>query len=322
MKISGFLLLAVTMCAVSSTHAADTAYPSRPIRFLLPFAPGGSADVIGRVLSPKLAEAMGQPWVVDNRGGAAGNIAAETTARAAPDGHTVFLGLSTIVTANPALYKLTFSMEKDLQPVTTLTMSQYIFVLHPGVPANNIKELIALAKQKPRALNFSSGGVGSPLHLAVELFQRRAGIEMVHVPFKSGGAATTAVVAGEVQLAASSIASSMQMVKAGRIKAIAATGAQRSPIAPELPTLIEAGFPGLDISSWYGLLAPAGTPAMIVRRIRDEVIKVVQMPDVRQALTGQGLQIETSTPQAFAARIRADTQTWAEVIKSAGIKGE
>ena len=140
--------------------------------------------------------------------------------------------------------------------------------------------------------------------------------------FKSGGAATTAVVAGEVQLAASSIASSMQMVKAGRIKAIAATGAQRSPIAPELPTLIEAGFPGLDISSWYGLLAPAGTPAMIVRRIRDEVIKVVQMPDVRQALTGQGLQIETSTPQAFAARIRADTQTWAEVIKSAGIKGE
>ncbi len=302
--------------------ASAPAYPSRPIRFLLPFAPGGSADVIGRVLSPKLSEAMGQQWVVDNRGGAAGNIAAETTARAAPDGHTVFLGLSTIVTANPALYKLSFSMEKDLQPVTTLTMSQYIFVLNPGVPANNIKELIALAKQKPRSLNFSSGGVGSPLHLAVELFQRRAGIEMVHVPFKSGGAATTAVVAGEVQLAASSIASSIQMVKAGRIKAIATTGSRRSPVAPELPTLIEAGFPGLDISSWYGLLVPAGTPAAIVARIRDEVIKVVQAPDTRQMLTGQGLQVETSTPQEFAARIRADTKTWADVIKSAGIKAE
>lgn len=323
MKSSRLWLLAITACGVTETFAASApAYPTRPIRFLLPFAPGGSADVIGRVLSPKLSEAMGQQWVVDNRGGAAGNIAAETTARAAPDGHTVFLGLSTIVTANPALYKLSFSMEKDLQPVTTLTMSQYIFVLNPGVPANNIKELIALAKQKPRSLNFSSGGVGSPLHLAVELFQRRAGIEMVHVPFKSGGAATTAVVAGEVQLAASSIASSIQMVKAGRIKAIATTGSRRSPVAPELPTLIEAGFPGLDISSWYGLLVPAGTPAAIVARIRDEAIKVVQAPDARQMLTGQGLQVETSTPQEFAARIRADTKTWAEVIKSAGIKAE
>ena len=323
MKIPALLLLAATACSATGAFAASApAYPSRPIRFLLPFAPGGSADVIGRLLAPKLGVAMGQQWVVDNRGGAAGNIAAETTARAAPDGHTVFLGLSTIVTANPALYKLTFSMEKDLQPVTTLTISQYIFVLHPGVPANSIKELIALAKQKPRALNFSSGGVGSPLHLAVELFQRRAGLEMVHVPYKSGGGATTAVVAGEVQLAASSIASSMQMVKAGRLKAIATTGARRSLIAPELPTLIEAGFAGLDISSWYGLLAPAGTPAAIVRRIRDEVIKAVQTPDALQALSAQGLQVETSTPQAFAARIRSDTQTWAEIIKSSGIKGD
>lgn len=322
-----WLVLAVAIMvsahAATSAFAASTpAYPTRPIRLLLPFAPGGSADVIGRILSPKLSEAMGQQWVVDNRGGAAGNIAAETVARAAPDGHTVFLGLSTIVTANPALYKLTFSMEKDLQPVTTLTFSQYIFVLNPNVPAGSVKELIALAKQKPRSLNFSSGGVGSPLHLAIELFQRRAGIEMVHVPFKSGGGATAAVIAGEVQLAASSIASSMQMVKAGRLKAIATTGARRSLVAPELPTLIESGFPGLEISSWYGLLVPARTPPAIVQRIRDETLKVVQAPDARQALTGQGLQVETSTPQEFAARIRSDTKTWAEVIKSAGIKGE
>jgi tripartite-type tricarboxylate transporter receptor subunit TctC len=323
MKNSVLLLLAAMACCVTSAFAAGApAYPSRPVRLLLPFAPGGSADVIGRILSPKLSEAMGQQWVVDNRGGAAGNIAAETVVRAAPDGHTLFLALSTIVTANPALYKLPFSMEKDLQPITTLTLSQYIFVLNPGVPANSLKELIALAKQKPRSLNFSSGGVGSPLHLAIELFQRRAGIDMVHVPFKSGGGATAAVVAGEVQMAASSIASSMQMIKAGRLKAIATTGSRRSQIAPDLPTLIESGFPGLDISSWFGLLAPAGTPAAIVQRIRDETIKVLQMPEIRQALTAQGLQVETSTPQAFAARIRADTKTWAEVIQSAGIKGE
>ena len=322
-KHSQLLLLAAAVCSTTAAFpAAISAYPARPIRLLLPFAPGGSADVIARIITPKLSEAMGQQWVVDNRGGAAGNIAAETVARAAPDGHTVFLGLSTIVTANPALYKLSFSMEKDLQAVTLLTLSQYIFVLNPSVPAASVKELIELAKQKPRSLNYSSGGIGSPLHLAVALFEKRAGIEMVHVPYKSGGAATAAVVAGEVQLAAASIASSMQLVKAGRLKAIATTGLQRSQVAPELPTLAESGFPGLEVSAWYGLLVPAGTSAAIVQRIRNEAIKTVETPDVRQALAAQGLQVETSTPQEFAARIRSDTRMWAEVIKSAGIKAE
>ncbi len=292
------------------------------MRLLLPFAPGGSADAIGRIIAPKLSEAMGQQWVVDNRGGAAGNIAAEIVARAAPDGHTVFLGLSTVVTANPALYKLTFSMEKDLQAVTMLTISQYILVLNPSVPAANVKELIALAKQKPRSLNYSSGGIGSPLHLAAELFQKRAGIEMVHVPYKSGGASAAAVLSGETQFGVSSIASSLQLVKAGRLRAIATTGLQRSQVAPDLPTLVESGFPGLEVSSWYGLLVPSGTSASIVQRIRNEAIKAVQASDVLRALAAQGLQVETSTPQEFAARIRSDTKTWAEVIKSAGIKAE
>lgn len=318
-----FLVLAGALCFGTVVFAASSPdYPTRPIRLLLPFAPGGSADVIARIMTPKLAEAMGQQWVVDNRGGAAGNIAAETTARSAPDGHTVFLGLSTIVTANPALYKLPFSMEKDLQPVTQLTTSQYILVLNPNVPAASVKELIALAKQKPRSLNYSSGGVGSPLHLAAALFEKRAGIEMVHIPYKGGGAATTAVVAGEAQLGVASVASSMQLVKAGRLKAIATTGLKRSQVAPELPTLIESGFPGLEVVSWYGLLVPAGTPSTIVQRIRAEALKVVQAPDVREALAAQGLQVETSTPQEFAARIRSDTKTWAEVIRSAGIKAE
>ena len=322
-KHSKLLLLAAAVCSTTAVFPASiSAYPARPIRLLLPFAPGGSADVIARIITPKLSEAMGQQWVVDNRGGAAGNIAAEIVARAAPDGHTVFLALSTVVTANPALYKLSFSMEKDLQAVTMLTLSQYIIVLNPSVPAASVSELIVLAKQKPRSLNYSSGGIGSPLHLAVALFQQRAGIEMVHVPYKSGGAATAAVVAGEVQLAAASIASSLQLVKAGRLKAIATTGLRRSQVAPELPTLAESGFPGLEVSAWYGLLVPAGTSTSIVQRIHDEAIKMATVPDVHQALAAQGLQVETSTPQEFAARIRSDTKTWAEVIKSAGIKAE
>lgn len=244
LKHSTLLLMAVAVCSTTAVFAASISnYPTRPIRLLLPFAPGGSADVIGRIIAPKLSEAMGQQWVVDNRGGAAGNIAAEIVARAAPDGHTVFLGLSTVVTANPALYKLSFSMEKDLQAVTMLTISQYILVLNPGVPAASVKELIALAKQKPRSLNYSSGGIGSPLHLAAELFQKRAGIEMVHVPYKSGGASAAAILSGETQFGVSSIASSLQLVKAGRLRAIATTGLQRSQVAPDLPTLAESGFP-------------------------------------------------------------------------------
>jgi tripartite-type tricarboxylate transporter receptor subunit TctC len=322
LRHSAFLVLAAACSATAVFAASNPGYPTRPIRLLLPFAPGGSADAIARIITPTLSEAMGQQWVVDNRGGAAGNIAAETVARAAPDGYTVFLGLSTVVTANPALYKLSFSMERDLQAVTMLTISQYILVLNPSVPAASVKELIALAKQKPRSLNYSSGGIGSPLHLAAELFQKRAGIEMVHVPYKGGGAAAAAVLAGEVHLGVSSVASSMQLVRAGRLKAIATTGAQRSKIAPDLPTLIESGFPGLEVTSWYGLLVPSGTSTSIVQRIRNEAIKAVQAPEVHPALAGQGLQVETSTPQEFAARIRSDTKTWAEVIKSAGIKAE
>ena len=322
-KHSKFLLLAAAVCSTTAVFAASVpGYPSRPIRLVVPFAPGGSGDAIARIITPKLTEAMGQQWVVDNRGGAAGNIAAETVARAAPDGHTVFLGLSTVVTANPALYKLSFSMEKDLQAVTMLTISQYILVLNPSVRADSVKELIALAKQRPRSLNYSSGGVGSPLHLAAELFQKRAGIEMVHIPYKGGGASAAAVVAGETQFGVSSIASSMQLVKAGRLKAIATTGLQRSQVAPDLPTLVESGFPGLEVSSWYGLLVPSGTSTSIVQRIRNEAVNAVQAPDVHQALARQGLQVVTSTPQELAARIRSDTKTWAEVIKSAGIKAE
>lgn len=316
--------LALTACTTSSALQAATSgdYPSRPIRLLVPFAPGGGADTLARIITPKLSEAMGQHWVVDNRTGAGGNIAAETTARAAPDGYTVFMGFSTVLTVNPSLYKLAFSMEKDLQPVTLLATAQYILVLHPSVQAGSVKELVALLKQKPRSLNCSSAGVGSPLHLACELFQSRAGVQMVHIPYKGGGPAAAAVLAGEAQVIFGSIASSLPHVKTGRLKAIATTGAQRSKVAPDVPTMAEAGMPGVEVTSWYSFMLPTGTPGRVAKRIGDEAAKAVQLPDVQQAMARQGLDAETSTPQALAARIRSETVTWAEVIKTAGIRAE
>jgi tripartite-type tricarboxylate transporter receptor subunit TctC len=316
-------LFAAAMCITASAFGTATPeYPTRPIRLLLPFAPGGSVDGLARIMTPKLSEAMGQQWVIDNRGGAGGNIAAEIVARAAPDGYTVFLGLSTIVTANPALYKLSFSMEKDLQPVTQLATSQYLLVLHPGVPAASVKEFVALAKQKPRSLNYASGGVGTPLHLSAELFQKRAGIHLVHIPYKGGGAAAAAVLTGEAQLVFGSFASSMPQVKAGRLRAVATTGSRRSPLAPDVPTIAESGLPGVEVVSWFGFLVPAGTSASIVEQIRDHTIKALRAPDVQRGMAREGLEVETSTPSALAARIRSDTKTWAEVIKTAGIKPE
>ncbi len=321
---SGVLFAAALSCVASSAELAAAAadYPTRPIRLLVPFAPGGGADTLARIITPKLSEAMGQHWVVDNRSGAAGNIAAETTARAAPDGYTVFMGFSTVLTVNPSLYKLNFSVEKDLQPVTLLATAQYILVLHPSVQAGSVKELVALLKVKPRSLNCSSAGVGSPLHLACELFQKRGGVQMVHVPYKGGGPAAAAVLAGEAHVIFGSVASSLPHVKAGRLKAIATTGSQRARVAPDVPTMAEAGMPGVEVTSWYAFVVPTGTPGLVAKRLSVEAVKTLQLADVQQAMVRQGLEVETSTPQALAARIRAETKTWEEVIRRAGIKGE
>jgi tripartite-type tricarboxylate transporter receptor subunit TctC len=316
------LLLSATLNGGTIQAAVPGDYPSRPIRVLVPFAPGGGADTLGRIITPRLTESMGQQWVVDNRGGAGGNIAAETVVRSAPDGYTVFMGFSTVLTVNPSLYKLGFNMEKDLAPVTLLATAQYILVLHPSVQAGSVKELVALAKQKPKLLNFASAGVGSPLHLAAELFQRRAGVEMVHIPYKGGGPAAAAVLAGEAQVLFGSVASSMPHVKSGKLKALATTGLKRSRVAPELPTMAESGFPGFDVTTWYSFMVPAGTPAAIVKRIHDDAGKALQRSDVQQVMAGQGLDAETSTPQELAARMRTESRTWAEVIKAAGIKAE
>ncbi|MEO7725923.1 MAG: tripartite tricarboxylate transporter substrate binding protein [Burkholderiales bacterium] len=324
MKIGNFLVACgLVFTCVAAAPAADTAgYPVRPVRLLVPFAPGGGADSLSRIITPKLHDALGQAWVVDNRGGAAGNIAAETVAKAAPDGYTALMGFNTVLTVNPSLYKLPYSVAKDLQPVTLLATAQYILVTHPSVAAATLKDFIALAKQKPGSLNYASAGVGSPLHLAAELFKKRAGINMVHLAYKGGGPAAAAVLAGEAQVLFASVASSIPQVKAGRLRALATTGSKRSKVAPELPTIAESGFPGFEVSSWYALLVPTGTPAAIVNRIRGAAIKAVELPDVQEAMARQGLDVETSTPQELSTRISAETTMWAGVIKEAGIKAE
>ncbi|HTD89415.1 MAG TPA: tripartite tricarboxylate transporter substrate-binding protein, partial [Burkholderiales bacterium] len=212
--------------------------------------------------------------------------------------------------------------EKDFQPVTLLATAQYILVLHATVPANSLKEFIALAKAKPGSLNYASAGVGSPLHLAAELFQKRAGVKMTHIAYKGGGPAAAAVLGGETQVLFASVASSIQHVKSGRLKALASTGAKRSKVMPELPTLAEQGFPGFDVSSWYALLLPAKTPLAIVNKLHAEAVKAVGLPDVQQAMSRQGLEPETSTPQELAARIVSESAVWAGVIKEARIKAD
>ena len=310
------------MAFIAVSHAAELKYPTRPIRLLVPTSPGGGTDTLARILAPRLGEALGQQWIVDNRAGASGNIAGEFAARAVPDGYTALLALNHVVTVNPTVYKLPYDVQRDLQPVTALAGAQYLLVLHPGVPAGTVKEFVALAKQKPGTLNVASAGIGTPVHLAAALFMQRAGVKLVHVPYKGGGPAAAAVLAGESQVIFGSVASSMPQVKAGRLKALATTGISRSKVVPELPTIAESGYPGFDVRSWYSLLVTAGTPLAIVNQIHGAVTRVMGMPEVQEAMSRQGLEPELSSPKELAARIKRETTVWAEVIRETGIKVE
>jgi len=295
-------------------------YPNRSVRLLVPFSPGGGVDALARIMAPRLLELTGVVWVVDNRGGAGGNIAAETVARAAPDGYTVLMGFNTILTVNPGLYKLNYSEEKDLLPVSMLAHAQYILVVHPSVPATSLKDFIALAKSKPGQLNYASAGIGTAVHLAAELFKSRAGIDMVHLAYKGGGPAAAAVLAGEAQVIFASVASSVAQIKQGKLKGLATTGSQRSKVMPELPTVAESGYPGFDVGSWYALFLPAKTPSPILHKLQTAAHKVVAFDDVQLAMSRQGLEVDVSNAQRLRDKIKSETKVWTELIKSADIK--
>jgi len=306
--------------AAGLTQAADSAYPNRPVRLVVSFAPGGGVDATARIIAPKLSEYMGQNWVVDNRPGAGGNIASEIVARANPDGQTVLVALDTQLTANPGIYDLSFNVEKDLRPVVILAVSDQMLVVHPSVPARTVKEFVALAKQKPGAFRHGSGGIGSSNHLAAELFKKAAGIDIVHVPYKGAGPSIAAILAGDIQMNISSTASTIGFIKAGRLRALASTGSTRSKALPEVPTIAESGYPGFEAIQWYALVVPGATPKSIVARIHKDSVRALQTADVQAAMERLGLEQDPSTPEALVARVRKETAKWAPIIKEAGIR--
>jgi tripartite-type tricarboxylate transporter receptor subunit TctC len=316
-----FAVMAAVCAMAGVVHAADT-YPSRPIRMIVAYPPGGGTDQVGRVLADQLTMTLGQNVVVDNRGGATGNIGTELAARAVPDGYTLLMGNVAPNAVNVSLFKkLGFDPVKDFAPVSLVAVTPNILVAHPSMPVKTIKELIAYAKAKPGTLNFPSAGVGSSSHLAGEMLKSLAGISMVHIPFKGGGPALVAVIAGEVQIMFATMPAAMPHVKSGKVKPVAVTTAKRSQAMPELPTIAESGVKGYEASTWYGLLAPARTPPAIVTRLHADTVKILAGP-TRQRLEAQGFEPEGGTPAEFAAYIKTEIVKWAKVIKDAGIPAE
>jgi tripartite-type tricarboxylate transporter receptor subunit TctC len=316
---SALSLLLLVATAIFAPCAAQT-YPDRPVRFVVPWAAGGGTDIFARVIAEELHQSMGQPFVVENRAGASGNIGAAFVARATPDGYTIMLATITLAT-NPALYKnMEFDATKDFVPITLIAGVPHMLVVNPSVPAKNVKELIALAKQKPGKLNYSSAGIGSPFHIAAELFKETADVNIVHVPYKGGAPAILDAVGGQVDMSFANLVAVLPMVKSGQLRALAVTSAKRSSAAPDVPTMAEAGLPGYDFSSWFGVLAPAGTPHDIVVRLNKEIIKALKDPDVEKQLTEQGADLIASTPEEFDAYLKSETAKWGKVIHAAGIQ--
>ncbi|MCW5576470.1 MAG: tripartite tricarboxylate transporter substrate binding protein [Burkholderiales bacterium] len=326
-KNNYLLNIAFALCALAPAFAAAPVqaaadYPSRPVRLLVPNPPGGGSDAVARILAQKLGERMNQQFVVDNRAGGGGIIANETVARANPDGYTLLLAFIGPVAISPALTKVPYDSVKDFAPVALVAGGQYMLVLHPSVPAKSLKDFVAHAKANPGKVNYASAGNGSPLHLAAELFKSRAGVDMVHVPYKGGGPATTAILSGEVQAVFGSLTSVVPQVKAGKLTPIGVTGAKRSQLAPEYPTIAELGYPGFEMTSWYGILLPARTPQAIVGKLNAAVNEALKAKDATDALRRQGLDATGGTPAEFAAHIKSELAKWAKVVKDAGIKAD
>ncbi|HKA42199.1 MAG TPA: tripartite tricarboxylate transporter substrate binding protein [Burkholderiales bacterium] len=298
----------------------QASYPSRPLRFIAANAPGGGLDIVARVVGPKLAAVFGQQVIVDNRAGAAGSIASEILAKSPPDGYTIMVASLGGLAVNTNLYKgLTYHPLRDFAPITWATSQSNVLVVHPSVPANSVRQLIALAKAKPNGLSYGSSGAGNAGHLAGELFSTMAGIKMVHVPYKGGAPAMVDLIAGQVQLVFSSAPTAVPQVKAGKIRGLAVTTAKRSAVLPELPTVAEAGLPGFEADNWYGIVTVMRTPRPIVDRLHAEIVRALQTPDVKQTLFTQGLEVRTSTPEEFGAYMKSEFEKWAKVIKDAGI---
>jgi len=316
------LIMAAAVAGLATSwniSAAD--YPSRPIRFVVGFLPGGPSDTIARVVGAKLADGLGQPVIVDNRAGAGGNVSAEIVADAQPDGHTLWLGTGGPLVVAPIIgQKVRFDPDRSFAPVSKLGNSMSILAAHPSLPANNVKELIALAKAKPGEINYASSGVATANHLAAELLSSMANIKMTHVPYKGSGAALPALIGGQVKLGFGPLLPAIPHVKAGRLKALGVSGAKRSPAAPDIPTIAEQGMPGFEVNSWYGVFVPGKTPKPIVARLNKEILNVLVHPEVKDRLARDGVEAEGSTPAELDAIVKNERKVWTKVIKQANIQ--
>jgi tripartite-type tricarboxylate transporter receptor subunit TctC len=309
------------LCAAVAASAGEgpaAAYPVKTVRIVVGFPPGGATDVVARTIAPKLGEALGQSVIVDNRAGAASNIGAEHVAKSPKDGYTLFMGtVSTSI--NPTLYrKLGYDALTDFTPITQVTSTPFVFVVHPSLPVASVKEFIALARRRPGELNFASAGSGSGAHLFVEMFGSMAGVKLMHVPYKGAAPATTATLSGETIFMFDNIVTTLPHARAGRLRALGVTTAARSAAAPELVTIAEAGVPGYDANAWFGLFAPSGTPGPVVARLNAEVVRIVKMPDTRERFLSLGAEPLGSTPEAFGAFFRSEVVKWGKVVKQSG----
>ncbi|MCE9642132.1 MAG: tripartite tricarboxylate transporter substrate binding protein [Betaproteobacteria bacterium] len=315
--VAGTALLA---CGIFGSSVLAASFPEKPVRIIVPFPPGGGADLVTRVTAPKMSQSLGQSLVIDNRGGANSNIGADLVAKAPADGYTLLTATANLA-MNASLYpKLPYDLVRDFAPVTMLAVSAFVMTTHPSVGASNVNEFIAVAKTKQ--LNYASNGSGSPAHLAAEMFKTATKVQMVHVPYKGSGPAVTDLMGNQVQVMFGSMASTLPFVKSGRLKALAVTTLKRSAVAPELPTVAESGFPGFEITTWYGYLAPARTPASAIQRLNAETIKALNEPEVKNVFSVQGLDVVGNSPQEFSAMIRKDIAKYAEVIKASGARLE
>lgn len=321
-KLYSAIVAAVCWVNPSSAVAQPRDYPTRPVRIVVPTSPGGKLDVVTRLMAPKVSELMGQSLVVDNRPGASTNIGSELVARAVGDGYTLLIN-SQPLAVNPSLYsRMAFDVEKDLTPVTLLTAAPYVLVVHPSVPVKSVKELLSLARAKPGALNYASGGNGTNFHIAMELFKNQSGVKLTHVPYKGGGAAMMSVLAGEIEVTIPSLAGALPQIKAGRLRALAICSARRSALLPQIPTIAEAGVPGYEFSAWVGVLAPGTTPAALVSTINGYWVKAARTPEVASRMSNDGNDVIAGTPAQFAAIIKAELPRWNKVIRDSGIKPE
>ena len=321
MAVRSCLLLILAMAAAPSVHAQD--YPSRPIRVILPFVPGGGVDFVGRLVARKLSESTGQPFIVDNRAGAAGALGSELAAKAAPDGYTLTVNNNSTHGATPALYaKLPYDAVRDFAPVSVIATTPHILLLPAGLPVGSTKELIALARAKPGVFNYGSSGTGSQSHLAAELFKYVTKTNFVHIPYKGAGGSFAAMLSGEIQLLFVGAPTAMPHVRANRLKALAVTGTERSRLVPEIPTFAEQGVPRFEKSPWYALMGPVKLPAAIVHRLHAEIVKMVADPEVQKILTSAGAEPVGSTPAECATAIKAEIALWTQLVKVAGIRVE